>query len=287
MPGAGLVLAVGIGVDLDCEALKVPAGVLAERPRTTPIHDSTQAGWMSGTDTGGDEPPRHAETPFTELDLNMDVGVEYIGGESEADLAVIHDPEHRSIPGGYDEMVLREAIEIADEFCVDCFTRASWEANLLPRNVDGEVHLHIRANTTEDDHDGADSEGRILFRRLLENDAEGDSEYELVYADPTALREVTRPEYLELLRVIVRQEPASIAETARLVDRDPAEVKDRLEALEELWLLVLEPSEAGPRPAVRYDRLTIDLPLAENLEATPEDDDLSFNVDDLDIGEDL
>ena len=84
---------------------------------------------------------------------------------------------------------------------------------------------------------------------------------EVVYHDIQDLHRVTRPKNLELLRAIVREEPASIRETARLVERDVRQVHRNLEELEELGLIEFEANGRSKRPTVWYDTIEVDLPL--------------------------
>lgn len=85
--------------------------------------------------------------------------------------------------------------------------------------------------------------------------------FEVVFDDPDDIHRVTRPKNLELLRTIVQHAPASIRETARLVDRDVRQVHTNLEELETLHLLEFEDDGNRKRPSVWYDAIEVDLPL--------------------------
>lgn len=85
--------------------------------------------------------------------------------------------------------------------------------------------------------------------------------FERVYHDVDDLHRVTRPKNLELLQTIVREEPASIRETARLVDRDVRQVHRNLEELESLGLVEFEDDGRSKRPSVWYDEINVELPL--------------------------
>ncbi|MEM4781091.1 MAG: helix-turn-helix domain-containing protein [Halalkalicoccus sp.] len=85
--------------------------------------------------------------------------------------------------------------------------------------------------------------------------------FEVVFHDPDQLHLVTRPKNLELLRAITREEPKSIRETARLVDRDVRQVHRNLRELESLGLIELEDAGRAKRPTVWYDSIEVDLPL--------------------------
>jgi predicted transcriptional regulator len=88
--------------------------------------------------------------------------------------------------------------------------------------------------------------------------------FEVVYHDPADIHRVTRPRSIELLRAIVRHEPESIRETARLVDRDVSQVHHDLTELEALHLIELVDDGHAKRPIVWYETIDIDLPLVES-----------------------
>jgi len=73
---------------------------------------------------------------------------------------------------------------------------------------------------------------------------------------------------LELLETITREQPESIRETARLVDRDYREVHRNLSELEDLGLIDFEGGGPGKakRPITEYDDIEIDIPLGSNEE---------------------
>lgn len=96
--------------------------------------------------------------------------------------------------------------------------------------------------------------------------------FERVYRDVDNLHRVTRPKNLELLRTLASEQPASIRETARLVDRDVRQVHRNLEELEELDLIEFESEGPGKpkRPMVWYDEIAVELPLTSG-DGTSED----------------
>lgn len=125
---------------------------------------------------------------------------------------------------------------------------------------------------TDDTTDGGDRIMHIRFRqgneeeveerlRALDRGETPEPYFERVYHDVDDLHRVTRPKNLELLRAIVREEPASIRETARLVDRDVRQVHRNLEELESLGLVEFEDDGRSKRPTVWYDELNVELPL--------------------------
>lgn len=91
--------------------------------------------------------------------------------------------------------------------------------------------------------------------------------FERVYNDPDELHRITYPKNLELLRTVARERPASIRETARLVERDVRQVHENLE---ELGLVAFEETGNARRPSVWYDELTVELPLADDASGDPD-----------------
>lgn len=88
--------------------------------------------------------------------------------------------------------------------------------------------------------------------------------FEFVFQEIDDLHTVTRPTNSTLLRTIAAEQPASIRETARLVDRDVRQVHRNLEELEALGVIDFEETEQTKRPTVWYDTIEVDLPLTEN-----------------------
>lgn len=114
--------------------------------------------------------------------------------------------------------------------------------------------LHVRFR------DGSDDDLEATLEALDQGETP-DPHFEVVYHDPADVHRVTRPKSQELLRAIVRHEPGSIRETARLVDRDVSQVHRNLQELEELHLVDLVEEGQAKRPVVWYDTIDIDLPL--------------------------
>lgn len=67
---------------------------------------------------------------------------------------------------------------------------------------------------------------------------------------------------LELIRTIAEHEPASMRETAKLVDRDFKEVHGNLTELETLGLIEFEQEGRSKRPIVPYDEMQLDIDLS-------------------------
>jgi predicted transcriptional regulator len=70
------------------------------------------------------------------------------------------------------------------------------------------------------------------------------------------------PRTLDLIETIRREEPASINETARVVDRDVKNVHEELSRLARLGVIYFEKDGQSKRPVVWFDELVINLPFA-------------------------
>ena len=121
----------------------------------------------------------------------------------------------------------------------------------------GNTVLHVRYRESDDD--------RIAETlAALDRGETPAPHHEVVFHDLEDVHRVTRPKNLELLRAIVRQQPASIRATARLVNRDVRPVHRNLTELANLHLIELVDEGQRKRPHVWYDALELDLPLAES-----------------------
>lgn len=87
------------------------------------------------------------------------------------------------------------------------------------------------------------------------------------FSSADRLFETFNPRTMELLRVIDDQEPSSIRETARLVDRDKKNVHDELTRLYRLGVIRFEQDGQAKRPVVPYEEIVISLPFGRD-EAT-------------------
>jgi predicted transcriptional regulator len=74
------------------------------------------------------------------------------------------------------------------------------------------------------------------------------------------LMETLTPRVLELIEAIRREEPSSINETARVVDRDVKNVHEELSRLAQLGIIFFEKEGQSKRPVVWFDELVINLP---------------------------
>lgn len=70
---------------------------------------------------------------------------------------------------------------------------------------------------------------------------------------------VCRPTTIELLRAIAREEPSSIRETARIVDRDVRQVHDNLWTLGEHGIVEFERDGRSRRPIVDFEKISVDV----------------------------
>ena len=112
--------------------------------------------------------------------------------------------------------------------------------------------MHIRDESNDDDVEQA--------LDALDRGETPDPVLQRVYHDPDELHRVTRPKTIELLRVIAREEPDSIRECARLVDRSVSQVHRNLEELDALGLVEFEEgANRTKKPVVWYDEINISL----------------------------
>ena len=152
-------------------------------------------------------------------------------------------------------------------------------------NSDNVPHAHddrdTTPTTTGDDDNASDSSGRTLHLTV------GGSDYEQLLATAGAvdrgetpepflsrsfdsldeLQRALAPTNVALLRTIVRESPASIRETARLVERDVKDVHRNLNELARLGLIEFDDDGHAKQPTVWYERLQVDLDLADDRSA--------------------
>ncbi|WP_081927377.1 HVO_A0114 family putative DNA-binding protein [Halobellus rufus] len=105
------------------------------------------------------------------------------------------------------------------------------------------------------------------FHDDVTEDVESLEHGDLVDATPTLsftsyddLMETLTPRVLELIEAIRREEPSSINETARVVDRDVKNVHEELSRLAQLGIIFFEEEGQSKRPVVWFDELVINLP---------------------------
>lgn len=90
----------------------------------------------------------------------------------------------------------------------------------------------------------------------------------LSFASYDELMETVTPRVLDLIEAIRRNEPASINETARVVDRDVKNVHEELSRLAQLGIIVFEEDGQRKRPVVWFDELVINLPFDPEMDDT-------------------
>lgn len=116
--------------------------------------------------------------------------------------------------------------------------------------------LHVTVESTADFFEAA----REDLRRLDSGDDVAD-EHVLSLPDESSLERLLNAKNLELIRTIAREEPASVRELSRLVDRDVKNVSRALGRLESVGLVELEAEGRSKRPTVWYDQVEIDIPI--------------------------
>jgi len=114
--------------------------------------------------------------------------------------------------------------------------------------------LHIQVESTADFFEAA-----LDDVRRLEADEDLPDENVLSLPDEEALERVLSAKNLELIRTIATQEPESVRELSRLVDRDVKNVSTALSRLEELGLVEFEAAGRAKTPTVWYDQIEIDV----------------------------
>lgn len=100
-----------------------------------------------------------------------------------------------------------------------------------------------------------------------------DSTPMLSFASYEALMGTLTPSVLDLIEAIRRDQPASINEAARVVNRDVKNVHEELTRLAGLGIIYFEEEGRNKRPVVWFDELVIDLPFesgdSDTATATP------------------
>ena len=100
-----------------------------------------------------------------------------------------------------------------------------------------------------------------------------DSTPTLSFANYDDLMGTLTPRALDLIEAIRWEEPASINETARVVDRDVKNVHEELSRLAQLGIVFFEEDGQSKRPVVWFEELIINLPFdpeaSDTATATP------------------
>jgi predicted transcriptional regulator len=118
-----------------------------------------------------------------------------------------------------------------------------------------ESTLVVTVKSSSEFHDGV-TDG---IEALEQGDAV-DSTPTLSFTSYDDLMETLTPRVLDLIEAIRREEPASINETARVVDRDVKNVHEELSRLAQLGVIFFEEDGQSKRPVVWFDELVINLP---------------------------
>ena len=118
-----------------------------------------------------------------------------------------------------------------------------------------ESTLVVTVKTSSEYHDDV-----IDGIKALERGDAVDSTPTLSFTSYDDLMETLTPRVLDLIEAIRREEPASINETARVVDRDVKNVHEELSRLAQLGVVFFEEDGQSKRPVVWFDELVIRLP---------------------------
>ena len=118
-----------------------------------------------------------------------------------------------------------------------------------------ESTLVVTVKSSSEFHD--DVTGGI---ETLERGDKVESPPTLSFASYDDLMTTLTPRVLDLIEAIRREEPASINETARVVDRDVKNVHEELGRLAQLGVIFFEEDGQRKRPVVWFDELVINLP---------------------------
>ncbi|NHX36824.1 hypothetical protein G9C84_10225 [Halolamina sp. R1-12] len=94
---------------------------------------------------------------------------------------------------------------------------------------------------------------------MLEQSDAVDATPTLSFTSYDDLMETLTPRVLDLIEAIRREEPPSINETARVVDRDVKNVHEELSRLAQLGIIFFEEEGQSKRPIVWFDELVINL----------------------------
>lgn len=110
----------------------------------------------------------------------------------------------------------------------------------------------------------ADVEARTrnAFEKALSGDIpDEDAPRRLSFGDTDEMAVVFSPRAIDLLRTIAHEEPTSMREAARLVDRDIKDVSRNLDHLAEYGVVEFVEEGRAKRPVVPFDDIEIRLPL--------------------------
>ncbi|MEZ3117578.1 transcriptional regulator [Halobaculum sp. MBLA0147] len=118
--------------------------------------------------------------------------------------------------------------------------------------------LVVTVGTIED----VEERAQTAFERALEDEPPvEEGPRRITFESTDELGRVFSPRAIDLLRTIAREDPASIREAARLIDRDIRDVSRNLDRLEEYDVIEYDSDGRSKRPVVPYDDIQIDLGL--------------------------
>lgn len=121
--------------------------------------------------------------------------------------------------------------------------------------LEGETTLVVTVQSGDEFHDDVRSAIAVL------EDGESTGEPPTIsFTSYDELMETFTPRTLDLIEAIQHEEPSSINETARVVDRDVKNVHGELGRLAQLGIIYFESEGQRKRPVVWFDELVINLP---------------------------
>lgn len=120
--------------------------------------------------------------------------------------------------------------------------------------------LVVTVQSTGEFHDNV----RSAIAALEESDSLG-SPPTISFTSYDELMGTFTPRRLELIEAIRGEDPASINETARVVDRDVKNVHEELSRLAQLGIIYYVNEGQRKRPIVWFDELLIDLPFGNGV----------------------
>jgi predicted transcriptional regulator len=122
--------------------------------------------------------------------------------------------------------------------------------------------LTVRIESTDRFHEKVLSD----LRAIEQGDTPEGDEFVVSLPDEAALSRVFSETNMELLHVIAEEEPESMRELARLVERDIKDVSRNLHELERLGVVRLEDAGRSKRPVVWYDEIEVRVQLQRSVD---------------------
>lgn len=125
--------------------------------------------------------------------------------------------------------------------------------------LQAESTLVVTVQSSDEFHDDVRS-----ALRSLERGESVESSPRISFESYDELMATLTPRTLDLLEAIRRENPESINEAARVVERDVKNVHEELSRLAQLGIIYYEEEGRSKRPIVWFDQLVIDLPFESN-----------------------